>query len=143
MLRKTTAVSSLKRMSGIIHARHLSNGTITRIGLDYPSMSQVVKYNGVVTISGQVDMTVDDIEGQTKNVLGQVDALLGEAGTDKSKLLTASIWLKDIEQDFETMNGIWNDWIDPENRPARATVEANMACPSILIEVQVSAAVDK
>jgi len=102
-----------------------------------------VKYNGVVTISGQIDMTADDIEGQTKNILGQVDSLLGDAGTDKSKLLTASIWLKDIEKDFKTMNGIWNEWIDPENKPVRATVEANMAFPNILIEIQVSAATDE
>ncbi len=122
-LKKVNVTSALKKLN-VVPNRHLSSsGGITRLGLDHPSMAQVVKYNGVVTISGQIDMSADDIEGQTKNILGQVDSLLGDAGTDKSKLLTASIWLKDIEKDFKTMNGIWNEWIDPENKPVRATGE--------------------
>lgn len=91
------------------------------MGLDNPSMSQIVKYNGVVTISGQVDVIAKDIVGQTKNVLKQVDSLLEQAGTDKSKLLTANIWLKSAEEDFATVNSLWNEWIDKDNKPARAT----------------------
>uniref|UniRef100_A0A7S3VG87 Uncharacterized protein n=1 Tax=Chaetoceros debilis TaxID=122233 RepID=A0A7S3VG87_9STRA len=120
----------------------LSSGGITRMGLDHPSMAQIVKYNGVVTISGQVDVDAKDIVGQTKNVLKQVDSLLEQAGTDKSKLLTANIWLKNAEKDFATVNSMWNEWIDEGNKPARATVEANMVSPDWLIEVQVSAAAD-
>lgn len=103
-------------------------------------MSQAVIHNGIVYISGQVDATANDIQGQTKNVLSKIDSLLKESGTDKSKLLTASIWVKDIDKDFKDMNSVWSQWIDPKNKPVRATVEANMASPDILVEVQVSAA---
>lgn len=110
------------------------------MGLDNPNMSQTVIHNGIVYISGQVDGTANDIEGQTKAVLGHVDALLEKAGTNKSNLLTASIWVKDIQRDFQGMNGVWNQWLDPNNKPVRATVEANMATPALLVEIQVSAA---
>ena len=78
--------------------------------------------------------------GQTKAVLRKVDDLLAQAGTSKSNLLTASIWLKDIERDFQDMNGVWSEWLDPNNKPVRATVQAPMATPKILVEIQVSAA---
>mmetsp|Transcript_53 Transcript_53/g.62 ORF Transcript_53/g.62 Transcript_53/m.62 type:complete len:147 (-) Transcript_53:115-555(-) len=130
------------RIRSVGSTRHLASG-IKRFGSDEPNMSRSVVYNGVVTISGQVDTGGGDIGTQTKNVLGKVNSLLEEAGTDKSNLLTASIWLKDIETDFKTMNGIWNDWLDPENKPVRATVEANMAFPDFLIEIQVTAAIDE
>lgn len=61
-----------------------------------------------------------------------------QAGTSKSN--TASIWLKDIGTDFKAMNGVWNEWLDPINKPVRATVQAPMARPQILVEVQVTAA---
>ena len=116
---------------------------ITRLGTNVlPPMSQAVVHNGIVYLSGQVDATADDIEGQTKNVLAKVDQYLSEAGTDKSKLLTASIWLKDIEKDFGAMNEVWNAWIDPNNKPARATTESNLASPKMLVEVQVTAVKD-
>ena len=67
---------------------------------------------------------------------------LDEAGTDKTKVLTASIWLKDIEQDFGTMNKVWLEWIDEDNKPVRATTKANLAFPHLLVEVQVSAAIE-
>ena len=105
-------------------------------------MSRIVIHNGVVYISGQTDATADDIEGQTKNVLAKVDALLEQAGTNKSNLLTSSIWLKDISRDFKQMNNVWNDWVDPQNKPVRATVEASMARPILLIEIQVTAATE-
>lgn len=79
------------------------------------------------------------VKGQTENVLAKVDNLLERAGTSKSNLLTASIWLKEIDKDFKAMNAVWNDWLDPENKPVRATVEARMARPQILIEIQVTA----
>jgi len=101
--------------------RHLAS--IQRLGLENPNMSQTVIHNGTVYISGQVDATASDIEGQTKDVLAKVDALLQEAGTDKSQLLTASIWVKDIENDFQGMNSVWNQWLDPDNKPVRATGE--------------------
>mmetsp|Transcript_8586 Transcript_8586/g.11279 ORF Transcript_8586/g.11279 Transcript_8586/m.11279 type:complete len:148 (+) Transcript_8586:59-502(+) len=114
--------------------------TTTRIGTEDPRMSKIVVHNGVVYISGQTDATADDIAGQTQNVLTKVDDLLSQAGTSKSKILTASIWLKDIGRDFAGMNEVWNKWVDPENKPVRATVEANLARTQLLVEVQVTAA---
>lgn len=113
--------------------------TATRIGTDDPRMSRIVIHNGVVYISGQTDATSDNISGQTQNVLAKVDDLLSQAGTSKSNLLTSSIWLKDINRDFKEMNDVWNKWVDPDNKPVRATVEANMARAQLLIEVQVTA----
>ena len=113
---------------------------IQRIGTSDPRMSKIVIHNGVVYLSGLTDTTVPDITGQTKNVLQKVDDLLEEAGTSKSNLLTASIWLKDIGRDFKEMNTAWNDWLDPDNKPVRATVESPMARPEILVEIQVTAA---
>ena len=72
--------------------------------------------------------------------MAKVDDLLQQAGTSKSKLLTANIWLKDIGKDFQAMNDVWNKWLDPENKPVRATVQAEMARPNILVEIQVTAA---
>jgi enamine deaminase RidA (YjgF/YER057c/UK114 family) len=116
--------------------------TIRRIDqTTLPTMSQAVVHNNICYISGQIDATGDDVESQTRNILGKIDVLLKDAGTDKSKLLTASIWLKDIDSDFATMNKVWLEWIDEENKPARATTEANLAFPNLLVEVQVSAAV--
>lgn len=120
------------------------HGTIARIDqTTLPTMSQAVIHNNVVYLSGQIDNDGKDVETQTKNVLAKIDALLKEAGTDKSKVLTASIWLKDIEKDFATMNKVWCDWIDPNAKPARATTEANLARPNLLVEVQVYAAIEK
>lgn len=104
-------------------------------------MSKVVVHNGVVYMSGQTDTTSTDITGQTQNVLAKIDDLLAQAGTSKSNLLTANIWLKDIEGDFKEMNVSWSDWLDPENKPVRATVQSPMARPQILVEIQVSAIV--
>ena len=124
-----------------IRWRHLS--TITRIGTDDPRMSKIVIHNDIVYISGQTDATAEDIEGQTKNVLAKVDNLLDQAGSSKSNMLTASIWLKDISRDFKNFNQVWNGWVDPENKPVRATVEASMARPQLLIEVQVTATTEE
>ena len=116
--------------------------TTTRIGTEDPRMSKIVIHNGVVYISGQTDATATDISSQTINVLAKVDGLLSQAGTSKSNILTASIWLKDINRDFKEMNDVWNKWVDPDNKPVRATVEANLARTQLLIEVQVTAATE-
>jgi enamine deaminase RidA (YjgF/YER057c/UK114 family) len=114
--------------------------SIQRIGTSDPRMSKIVIHNGVVYLSGLTDTTASDITGQTKNVLQKLDALLAEAGTSKSNLLTASIWLKDIESDFKEMNVAYSEWLDPDNKPVRATVQSPMARPQILVEIQVTAA---
>jgi enamine deaminase RidA (YjgF/YER057c/UK114 family) len=69
--------------------------------------------------------------------------VLAQAGTSKSKVLTASIWLKNIATDFQPMNTAWNDWIDPLNKPVRVTVEAPMSSEQMLVEIQVTATTDK
>lgn len=85
---------------------HFSSN-IVRLGVDVlPPMSQAVIHNGIVYLSGQVDGTADDVTGQTKNVLAKVDKYLQEAGSDKSKLLTSTVWLKDIGRDFGAMNEV-------------------------------------
>mmetsp|Transcript_36604 Transcript_36604/g.76806 ORF Transcript_36604/g.76806 Transcript_36604/m.76806 type:complete len:150 (+) Transcript_36604:185-634(+) len=124
------------------HHRNTIMTATTRIGTDDPRMSKIVVHNKVVYISGQTDATATDITGQTQNVLAKVDDLLSQAGTSKSNILTASIWLKDINSDFQGMNGVWNAWLDPENKPVRATVEASLARPQLLVEVQVTAATE-
>ncbi|CAB9500075.1 Endoribonuclease L-PSP [Seminavis robusta] len=113
---------------------------IRRIGVDDPRMAKIVIHSGVVYLSGLTDTTAEDAAGQTQNILKKTDDLLAQAGTSKSNLLTANIWVKDIGRDFQDMNKVWNEWLDPENKPVRATVEANMARPAILVEIQVTAA---
>jgi enamine deaminase RidA (YjgF/YER057c/UK114 family) len=106
-------------------------------GLRY---SGAVIYNGVVTLSGVVaEDDSGDIRAQTADILSQIDATLAQAGTSKSKLLTANIWLRDIA-DFDAMNSVWDTWIDPQNKPARATVESRLAGETYRIEIQVTAA---
>ena len=84
----------------------------------------------------------DSVEAQTKRVLDVIDARLARAGTDKSKVLSAQVWLKDITKDFAAMNSAWNAWVgDPKNKPVRATVQAKLATPAMLVEIMVTAAV--
>ena len=105
-----------------------------------PRMSEMVIHNETVYLSGQIaDDGSTDVESQTRDVLRQIDALLAEAGTDKSKLLTATIYLADIGT-FAEMNKAWDAWVDPANAPARATVEARLAAPEYLVEIQAVAA---
>ena len=116
--------------------------TITRLGTTDPRMSKIVIHAGTVHICGQTDATGADVTEQTQNTLAKVDELLAEAGTSKSSLISASIWLKHIEKDFKTFNENWNAWVDPDNKPVRFCVEANLARPVLLVEVQVTAAVE-
>ena len=74
-------------------------------------------------------------------ILAKIDTLLAAAGTDKTKLISAQIWVKDISQHFKPMNKVWCAWLDPKSKPIRATVEANLALPDLLVEIQVTAAV--
>lgn len=85
-------------------------------------------------------LTKSLVTGQTKGTLAKIDALLAQAGTSKSNILTANVWVKDIDRDFADMNAAWNAWVDPDNKPTRATVQATMARPNILVEIQVTAA---
>jgi enamine deaminase RidA (YjgF/YER057c/UK114 family) len=105
-----------------------------------PRMSQAVIHNGVVYLAGQVAKDGgEDVAEQTRQVLAAIDALLAEAGSDKSRILSATIYLADMA-DFATMNGIWDAWIVAGSTPARATVQASLAAPRYKIEIMVVAA---
>ena len=122
----------------------VGDNRVVRLQTEDPRMSKIVIHNGVVYTSGQTAGDAGDcIRLQTKATLDKVDALLKEAGTSKSHALSATIWLKDINRDFKAMNEVWNAWVDPENKPVRATVEAAMARDILLVEIQVTAALDK
>jgi enamine deaminase RidA (YjgF/YER057c/UK114 family) len=111
---------------------HLENGQ---------RFCRVLRHNGTVYLAG---MTADDLSGdttaQTKEILGKIDRYLAMAGSDKSKLLTAQIWLRDIA-DFEKMNAAWDAWIDRQAMPVRATVESRLAGDGYRVEIMVSVAV--
>jgi enamine deaminase RidA (YjgF/YER057c/UK114 family) len=102
---------------------------------------EMVVYNGVVTTAGITARDESgDVKVQAADILVQIDGLLAEAGSSKARLLTASIWLRDIAH-FAGLNEIWDGWIDKHNLPVRATVEARLAAPELLVEIQVTAAV--
>ncbi|HLR78289.1 MAG TPA: RidA family protein [Burkholderiaceae bacterium] len=104
-------------------------------------MSRVVIHGDVVYLSGITPKdTSGDIAAQTRDILQTIDGYLEQAGTSKSRLLTAQIWLRDIDRDFEGMNQVWESWVDKENVPTRATCEARLAAPDILVEIIVTAA---
>ncbi len=104
-----------------------------------PRMSQAVVHGGVAYLAGQVALG-DGVAAQTKAILEQIDALLAKAGTDKTKLLTTTIYLADISK-FGEMNAVWDGWVAAGHTPARATVEAALATPDYLVEIVVTAAV--
>ena len=106
-----------------------------------PRMSKAVIHGDTVYLAGIV---ADSPKGksvaeQTKNILSQIDGFLALAGTDKTKLLSANIWITDIAN-FAEMNSIWDSWVSPGNTPARATVEAKLASPDYKVEIMVVAA---
>lgn len=104
-----------------------------------PRMSQAVVHGGTVYLAGQVAAGASVAE-QSRAALAQVDALLAAVGTDKSKLLSATIYLADIAS-FAEMSSVWDTWVDGANPPARATVEAKLATPDYFVEFQITAAV--
>ena len=105
-------------------------------------MSQAVVYAGIVNTAGQVAQNAkgESVTAQTQDILKAIDGLLKEAGTDKSQLLTATIWLADIA-DFAEMNSVWDAWVSKGNAPTRACVESKLASPDFTVEIAVSAAV--
>ena len=114
---------------------------ITRIATD-KRRSRAVVYNGMVFVGGQTaDDRSQDVRGQTLQTLAKIEKFLAEAGTDKSRLLTAQIWIKDLERDFAAMNEIWDAWTSPGAAPTRATAQCEMGAPDVLVEVIVTAAV--
>ena len=102
-------------------------------------LSPAVEFHGFVYLSGTTARNLSlDIKGQTKEVLDEIDRLLEVHGTDKTRLLQAQIWLKDI-RDRDAMNELWTVWLPAGGAPARACVQANMADPRHLVEIMVTA----
>jgi enamine deaminase RidA (YjgF/YER057c/UK114 family) len=105
------------------------------------TLSEMAVYNGVIYLAGQIaEDTAQDIKGQTREVLGHIDRLLAEAGSDKTRILMCQIFISDFKN-FEGMNEVWNAWVPDGHSPPRATVEAKLAKPEWLLEVVVTAAV--
>ncbi|SFK46237.1 Enamine deaminase RidA, house cleaning of reactive enamine intermediates, YjgF/YER057c/UK114 family [Pseudovibrio ascidiaceicola] len=104
-----------------------------------PRMSQIVVYNGIVHLSGQVDTNGKTAADQTHAILANIEKLLEEAGSNKSRILQATIWLNDVA-DFDEMNSVWDAWVDPQNPPARACGECKLALDSLKVEILITAA---
>ena len=111
---------------------------IKRIGVG-ARMSEAVAYNGIVWLAGQVGTPGASVAQQTKDCLAEVDRILAEAGTDKTRILSTQIWLADMAS-FGEMNAVWDAWVPAGHTPARATGEAKLATPDYLVEIIVTAA---
>ena len=119
----------------------VENNGITRFHVG-ARLSESAVFNGVVYLAGMVPEAGDtDIEGQTRDVLNQIEQRLREAGSDKSRLLRVQIYLSNID-DIQAMNTVWDAWVTPGNAPPRATVEARLGNPNYKIEVVATAAVN-
>lgn len=104
------------------------------------TLSEAAIHHGTIYLAGQIaEDTTQNIEGQTREVLGHVDRLLSEAGSDKTRILMCQIYISDIK-DFNSMNHAWNEWVADGNSPLRATVEAKLVKSEVLVEMVVTAA---
>jgi enamine deaminase RidA (YjgF/YER057c/UK114 family) len=124
----------------IIHPREIKKMTIQRFEPG-PRMSQVVVHGDTVYLAGIVANTTagESVTKQTQEILSIIDGHLKKAGTDKSKLLTTTIYITDMKT-FPEMNAAWDAWVSPGNTPARATVEVQLAAPKYNVEIMVTAA---
>ncbi|MDP6392003.1 MAG: RidA family protein [Arenicellales bacterium] len=106
-------------------------------------MSQVVIHGNTVYTAGQValDAPGEPVTDQTRDILKRIDSLLAQAGSDKSRLLSATIWISDMDT-FGEMNAVWDAWVAPGATPARACVEAKLATPQFTVEIAVIAALN-
>ena len=105
-----------------------------------PRLSQAVVHGNTVYLAGIVAGDEPTTKGQTEAILKKIDALLAAAGSNKTKLLSATIYLADMKK-YDEMNSAWDAWVDPTNTPARATVEAKLAQQKYLVEIMVTAAI--
>ena len=112
---------------------------ITRLEVG-KTLSEAAIHHGTIYLAGQIaENAGQNIEGQTREVLGHIDRLLAAAGSDKTRILMCQIFLADIH-DFVAMNSVWNEWVAAGHAPPRATVEAKLAKPEWLVEMVVTAA---
>ena len=103
-------------------------------------LSRIVTHGDTVYVAGVTSSTPGDIVVQTRDVLTKIDGYLASAGSDKRHLLTVQIWLKNIDADFAGMNSVWAEWAPADALPTRATCEAKLAAPDLLVEIIVTAA---
>ncbi len=103
-----------------------------------PTMSLGIAHGDWISICTTARNRPANAEDQTRQIFAAFDGYLAEAGTDKSKLLTAQVWLRDMA-DYDAMNAAWNDWIDPANPPTRSCMRADMARPDTLVEIRITA----
>lgn len=120
-----------------MNAPVLRHGIVAADG-GLPVISKVVERGRMIYVSGVTPEPAGDVTAQTRQVLERIDRLLAAAGTDKSQLLTAQVWLKDMG-DFEAHNAAWNDWVDRANPPVRACVQAELWRPEMRVEIMVTA----
>ncbi|WP_189051897.1 RidA family protein [Aliidongia dinghuensis] len=113
---------------------------LTRIGVG-PRLCEAVIHGDIIYLSGQVadKAAGQSVAAQTTDILGQIDRILADAGTDKTKIIEATIWLADIST-FAEMNSVWDKWVPQGNTPSRACVEAKLARPDLTVEIRVNAA---
>ena len=104
-------------------------------------LALVVEHNGILYLTGRTCMDYPDIENQTRGLLKIIDETLEKYGSDKRHILRAQIFLKNVIEDFDAMNRVWEAWVEKGFEPARATVQAKMAKEEALIEIVVTAAV--
>ncbi len=104
-----------------------------------PRLSQAVRHGDTIYIAGQVDDSTPSVKGQTEQILRKIDGLLKHFGSDKSKLVAATVYLADIAT-FDEMNAAWETWVVRDGTPARATVQAKLARPQYLVEIVAIAA---
>ncbi|MEM5580827.1 RidA family protein [Roseibium sp. AS2] len=102
-------------------------------------MSQAVLHGGLVWLAGQVGNPGDTTADQTRTILERIEALLERSGSNKSRILQATIWLASMN-DFAEMNAVWDAWVDPANPPARACGESRLATPDYTVEIIIVAA---
>ncbi|MCC0035354.1 MAG: RidA family protein [Hoeflea sp.] len=105
-----------------------------------PRMSQAVVHGGLVYLAGQVGTAGASVTQQTQDVLANIDRLLASVGSDKSKILQATIWMASMD-DFAEMNAVWDGWVSSGNAPARATGESRLATPDYKVEIICVAAI--
>jgi enamine deaminase RidA (YjgF/YER057c/UK114 family) len=105
-----------------------------------PRLSQAVVHGNTVYLAGVVAGDEPTTKAQTEAILKKIDGLLAAAGTSKSNLLSATVYLADMKT-YDQMNAAWDAWVDPVNTPARATVEAKLAQSKFLVEIMVTAAI--
>merc|ERR1711934_847056 len=125
--------------------RRKPSSVIQRFHTSDPRSSTMVVHNNLVYLSGQVGIIENighsDVVQQTQETLVKIEKLLADVGTNKSKILEARIWLKDIKRDFAAMNGVWNAWVDQESKGVRYCVESHLARENLLVEIQIVATI--